>query len=158
MVEDPWEAQEAYLNGAFEADLADLAQLSRLMSLRVDRAGRVVGDARQLPLLELLSVDAAVVELAGTGDHTALWDLSLRGVRHPVPSPGLRGLTRLAIAGVDVPDVESLHVPNVLVADADQVDPLLRGQARASGCLVDRRPFLADRRGAAARTTHRRAD
>ncbi|WP_285607067.1 SMI1/KNR4 family protein [Actinokineospora globicatena] len=145
-VDDPWRAQRVSLVDAGVADLADLANLSLLTDLNIVRAGRVVGDARRLPRLESLSIDAAAVDTEGTGGHPELWDLSLSGVQQAVRAHDLGGVIRLSIAGIDVPDLESLDVPKVLVADAAQVERLLRAdKLRALAALsIESRAPLAD--------------
>ncbi|MEU3622216.1 SMI1/KNR4 family protein [Amycolatopsis coloradensis] len=130
-VADPGLVQELYLNDPGSVDLAVLNPLSSLRHLRVNRADSVVTNLAGFPVLEAASIEASKVDLTGLAGHPALWSLSLAKVTHPIdfgPLTELPALTRLNLAGLDVPDLErvgELTSLRVLTLDDGQVRRLL---------------------------------
>ncbi|MFI6304171.1 SMI1/KNR4 family protein [Amycolatopsis thailandensis] len=126
-IAEPELVQELYLNDPGSVDLAILNPLPSLRYLRVNRAGSVVANLSGLPSLEAADLHATEVRLAG---HPTLWSLSLTGVRHPIDFGTLTAfprLTRLKLAGLDVPELErvgELGSLRVLTLDHGQVQRL----------------------------------
>ncbi|WP_344418158.1 SMI1/KNR4 family protein [Amycolatopsis minnesotensis] len=134
-LEQPDLVQAFYLNDGNHIDLAVLESLTSLREIGVHRTDTVTPTVSNLPELESLTMDAATVDLAPLTGHPTLWDLKLANLTHPVELDVLATLprlTRLCIAGLDVPDIEDLgrlSALRVVTVDATQLDRLL-----SSGC------------------------
>ncbi len=126
LADEPGDVQALDMGGAPRVSLAGLAPLTRLRVLRVRQA-----ESAELTLppdvpVESLTLEVPSVDLAELSGHPTLWDLTVASVAGPVPvAPlaGLPALERLALAGIDVPDLElvaKLPRLRVLVLDEAQ--------------------------------------
>ncbi len=123
--------QSCHLSDGAHLDLAALEPLGGLRELGTHRMKTVVPNVAGLPLLESLTISAEQTDLKALAGHPTLWDLTLSDLTHPVdlsPLATLPNLTRLVIAGLDIPAIDQLtHLPalRVLTLDANQLTRLL---------------------------------
>ncbi|MFD2472592.1 SMI1/KNR4 family protein [Amycolatopsis silviterrae] len=128
---DPEVIQSCHLSDGVDVDLATLEPLGQLREAGAHRMKTVVPNVAGLPLLESLTISAERTDLAALARHPTLWDLTLHDLTHPLdlaPLATLPNLTRLTIAGLDIPAIDQLtHLPalRVLTLDASQLTRLL---------------------------------
>ncbi|HEY3505410.1 MAG TPA: SMI1/KNR4 family protein [Actinocatenispora sp.] len=120
----PSDVQQLYLNDGEHVDLAELAPLPRLRSVRVNRAGTVELAVPHTVPLESLEVTAGTTGLAPLAGHPSIWDVTIAGTTHPVriaPLLDLPALTRLDLSAVTVHDLDLVaRMPTLRVLVLDQ--------------------------------------
>lgn len=122
--------QRLYLNDAERISLADLAPLSTLRALSINRAGLVETPLPHEVPLESLFLHARDADLSAFAGHPTLWHLELSGLAAPVDVAALAALpalTALDLSGVEVAGLEQLaDLPGlrVLTLTGEQWDVL----------------------------------
>ncbi|WP_409182739.1 SMI1/KNR4 family protein [Amycolatopsis sp. VS8301801F10] len=130
-IDHPELVQACYLHHDGDLDLTVFEPLRSLRDIGARGAKTVTPTMTNLPLLESLTISAEQIDLKALAGHPTLWDLALHHLAHPVdlsPLATLPNLTRLDIAGLDVPAIDQLaHLPalRVLTLDASQLTRLL---------------------------------
>lgn len=127
---DPQLIQEVSVGYTGHHDLAVFEALPSLRSLGI-AADTVLPTVSGLRALESLGVHARAMDLTLLAGHPLLWNLSLHGMAHPIdlrPLHALPRLTRLTLAGLDIPELErigELAGVRVLTLDLQQLRRLV---------------------------------